>query len=307
MINYLTLYTALLLSGVAEYFSIIGLTTIFPSAYWSIVVMGGSLGLAKIVAVSWVYRNWHTAPATIKYYLTAAICILMLITSMGTFGYLSKAHLDQAVPTGDVVSKISLIEEKIKYEKETIDAARKGIQQLDSQVDQTVTRSDSTQGVERSLQIRRGQQKERVSLMAEISQSQSRITKLNEEKAPFASELRKITSEVGPIKYIAELIYGDSNDTIIDQAVRWVIILIVMVFDPLALALLIAANSQLRKSDPITDTMIQKMTEEDKKSRMPLWLKKTHELNKKRKAGKIEIDKNKIRVFDSSSNDGGTF
>jgi len=307
MINHITLFTALLLSGVAEYFSIVGLTTIFPSAYWSIVIMGGSLGLSKIVAVSWVYRNWHNAPATIKYYLIIAVCILMLITSMGTFGYLSKAHLDQAVPTGDVASKIALIDEKIKYEKETIDAARRALQQLDQQVDQTIARTSDDKGTERAFQIRRSQQKERSSFMAEISQGQARVTRLNEEKAPIAAELRKIASEVGPIKYIAELIYGDSADSVIDQAVRWVIILIVAVFDPLALALLIAANSQLRKPDPIADVMVRAVQEEEeKKSRVPLWLKRTHELNEKRKAGKIEIDKDKIKIFDNG-NDGGTF
>lgn len=307
MINHITLFTALLLSGVAEYFSIIGLTTIFPSAFWSIVIMGGSLGLSKIVAVSWVYRNWDTAPATIKYYLVAAISILMLITSMGTFGYLSKAHLDQAVPTGDVASKVALIDEKIKYEKETVESARRALQQLDQQVDQTIARTTDDKGTERAFQIRKSQQKERARFMDEIAKGQERITRLSEEKAPIAADLRKIASEVGPIKYIAELIYSDSSDSIIDQAVRWVIILIVVVFDPLALALLIAANSQLKRSDPIAEVMVQAVQEEEKKSRVPLWLKRTHELNEKRKAGKIEIDKDKIKIFDDSNRDGGTF
>jgi len=307
MINLLTLFTALLLSTVAAFYSVVGLTAIFSTAFWPIVIMGGSLELAKVVAASWVYRNWYTAPKTIKYYLTAAVAVLMLITSMGTFGYLSKAHLDQAVPTGDVASKLSIIDEKIKTERDTIETARKALNQLDAQVDQTVTRSSDEKGMERAVQIRRGQQKERTSLMADIGSAQGRIARLNEERAPIASELRKITAEVGPIKYIAELIYGEASDSIIDKSVRWVIILIVVVFDPLALALLIAANSSINYRRPIEeDPVIAEMIREDKdekKDYVPRWIRRTQELNRKRKAGKIEIDPNQIKDM----KDGGSF
>jgi hypothetical protein len=162
---------------------------------------------------------------------------------MGIFGYLSKAHLDQAVPTGDVASKVAIIDEKIKTEKENVDAARGQLKQMDAQVDQTMSRSDDSKGAERSLQIRRGQQKERSALLAEIGSAQTRIARLNEERAPIAAELRKVEAEVGPIKYIAALLYGDNPDqTILEKAVRIVIIMIVIVFDPLAVLLLMAAN-----------------------------------------------------------------
>lgn len=303
MINLLTLFTALLLSSVAAFYSVVGLTAIFSTAFWPIVIMGGSLELAKVVAASWVYRNWHQASAVIKYYLIAAIAILMLITSMGTFGYLSKAHLDQAVPTGDVVSKLAIIDEKIKTERDTIETARKALNQLDAQVDQTISRSSDEKGMERSVQIRRGQQKERSSLMADIGSAQGRIARLNEERAPIASELRKVTAEVGPIKYIAELIYGEASDSIIDKSVRWVIILIVAVFDPLALALLIAANSTITRNHAMNDPVISEMLRDEKKDYVPRWIRRTQELNRKRKAGKIEIDPNQIKDM----KDGGTF
>ena len=168
---------------------------------------------------------------------------------MGIFGYLSKAHLDQAIPTGDVAAKLALIDEKIKTEKENLNASRKELNQLDQQVDQTISRTDDAKGTERAITIRRSQQKDRSRILNEIGNAQSKIAKLNEERAPIASEVRKVEAEVGPIKYIAQLIYGqEAQDAdFLEKAVRIVILMIVAVFDPLAVLLLVAANWQLRK------------------------------------------------------------
>jgi len=175
---------------------------------------------------------------------------LMILTSMGIFGYLSKAHLDQAVPTGDVAAKIELIDEKIKVEKETIDAARKTIIQLDAQVDQTMSRTagqTDDNGIKRSLAIRKNQSKERATIFQDIQKAQGKIATLNEERIPIASNLRKVEAEVGPIKYIAALIYGDNLDqSLLEKAVRIVILMIVFVFDPLAVLMLVAANWSLK-------------------------------------------------------------
>ena len=246
--SYLLYFTAICLSVVSAYYSIAGLTAIFAAAVIPIVVMGGVLEFAKLVVASWLYRSWKFIPFLMKSYFTIALIILMSLTSMGIFGFLSKAHLDQAVPTGDVAAKIALLDEKIKTEKENIDAARAQLKQLDAQVDQTISRSTGTQGTERSLQIRRGQQKERDTLLAQIGSAQTKVARLNEEKAPIAAELRKVEAEVGPIKYIASLIYGDNPDqTILEKAVRIVIIMIVTVFDPLAVLLLMAAGMPVFK------------------------------------------------------------
>jgi hypothetical protein len=166
---------------------------------------------------------------------------------MGIFGFLSKAHLDQAIPTGDVQSKLALIDEKIKTEKENINASRKELSQLDAQVDQTITRTTEASGAERAIQIRRNQQKDRARILNEIGNAQTKIAKLNEERAPIASEVRKVEAEVGPIKYIAQVIYGDADTDLLEKAVRFVTILIVLVFDPLAVLMLVAANWQWRK------------------------------------------------------------
>jgi hypothetical protein len=231
-----------------------GLLAIFAAAVVPIFIMGSLLEASKLVVASWLYRSWKEIPILMKTYFTSALVILMILTSMGIFGYLSKAHLDQAIPTGDVASKVSILDEKIKTEKDNIDVARKQIKQLDEQVDQTIGRSADSQGVERSLQIRRGQQKERSILLAEIGSAQTRIARLNEERAPIAADLRKVEAEVGPIKYIAALIYGENaSEDMLEKAVRWVIIMIVLVFDPLAVLLLVAANWQMRKDSYVAE------------------------------------------------------
>jgi hypothetical protein len=190
----------------------------------------------------------------IKIYLISAIAVLMLITSMGIFGYLSKAHLDQNIASGDVQAKVSLIDEKIKIERENIANAQQVIKQMDAAVNGVIATGDqevklrdgSTQvrsAAERSLQIRRSQSKDRAALISQIEEAQARIVKLQEEAAPIRAEMREVEAKVGPIKYIAELIYGDNSDAnLLEKAVTWVIIIIVLVFDPLAVILLLASQ-----------------------------------------------------------------
>jgi hypothetical protein len=242
-IAWLTLLSGLAISAVAVYYSVAGLISIFAAAAIPIAVMGIVLELSKLVATVWLKQNWFIAPRLIRAYLLIAVAILMLITSMGIFGYLSKAHLDQAVPTGDVAAQVALLDEKIKTERDNIDANKRALQQMDAQVDQMLGRSDTERGAERAVAIRKNQAKERASLQADIAKSQKAIAVLNQERAPVASELRKVEAEVGPIKYIAALLYGDNPDTnVLERAVRWVIILIVVIFDPLAVVLLLASQ-----------------------------------------------------------------
>ena len=243
IVAWLTLLSGLSISAVAVYYSVAGLVSIFAAAAIPIIIMGVVLEVGKLVATVWVKLNWQRAPRLIKIYLCSAIAILMLITSMGIFGYLSKAHLDQAVPTGDVADKVALIDEKIKTQRDNIDAARKALRQMDESVDQTMSRSNDEKGADKAAALRRGQQRERGALQSDIAKAQSAIASLNEERAPIAKELRKVEAEVGPIKYIAALLYGDNPDSnLLEKAVRAVIIIIVLVFDPLAVILLLASQ-----------------------------------------------------------------
>jgi hypothetical protein len=247
--TYLLLVVALSLSAVAAWYAIAGLMAIFAAAAIPIAVMGGLLETSKLVIASWLYRNWKEIPKLMRAYFTFSLVVLMMLTSMGIFGFLSKAHLDQAIPTGDVAAKLALIDEKIKTEKENINASRKELSQLDAQVDQTISRTTDDKGAERAIAIRRGQQKDRARILNDIGTAQARVAKLNEERAPIASEVRKVEAEVGPIKYIAALIYEENaSEEILEKAVRIVTLMIVIVFDPLAVLMLIAANWSLKNN-----------------------------------------------------------
>ena len=256
-----TLISGLTVSAVAIYYSVAGLVAIFSAAVIPIIVMGVALEISKLAGTVWLKQNWTRAPYFIRAYLLAAIAILMLITSMGIFGFLSKAHSDQSLVSGDVQSRIAIYDEKIKTSKDNIDANRKALRQMDEAVDQVMGRSQDEKGADKAVAIRRAQQKERVRLQSEIAAEQKTITALSEERAPIAAEVRKVEAEVGPIKYIANFIYGDNPDAnILEKAVTWVIIIIVVVFDPLAVILLLASQYSFqwfRKQEEETPEIVE--------------------------------------------------
>ena len=247
LFGYYTLFVALLIEVVGAYYSITGLAAIFSGAVVPILIMGGSLELGKVTAAVWLKNNWERAGITYKLYLLPAVAMLMLITSMGIFGYLSKAHNDQTLVSGDVGSKLAIYDEKIKTARENIEADRKQLQQMDAAVDQVMSRSSDEKGADKANAIRNSQKRDRAALAKDIEANQTIISKLNDEAAPIRAENRKVEAEVGPIKYIAKLIYEDNPDAnILEKAVTWVIMIIVAVFDPLALVLILAAQQSIR-------------------------------------------------------------
>jgi len=289
--NYLLLLTALTLSTIAAFYAISGLVAIFAAAVVPIIVMGSSLEVAKLIVASWMYRNWKQVPLLMKSYFTFALIVLMCLTSMGIFGFLSKAHLDQALPTGDVASQIEIIDYQIDTERQMIEANKSLIAQMDAVVNNKMNQEGRTlvkKGVkddslfsdgerkeflekedvaERALQIRRSQAKDRARLIKEIETSQAKILDLQKEKAPINAQLRTLEAEVGPIKYVAALIYGDNPDkNLLERAVRWVIIMIVVVFDPLAVLMVIAANWSLYRGKP---TRVARVEEEEVVEEVP--------------------------------------
>jgi hypothetical protein len=239
----ITLFVALALSTVAAWYSIIGLTAIFAGAVIPIIIMGSVLEVAKVTTTVWLRKYWKYSSWMLKIYLVPAVMALALMTSMGIFGFLSKAHMDQGIGTGDVAAKVAMFDEKIKIQRDNITANRAMLAQMDTQVNDIMSKGDSERAVERSVTIRKQQANERAKLLKDIEVSNTNIQKLNEERAPIASELRTAEAEVGPIKYIAAFIYGDNPDAnLLERAVRWVIVLLVIVFDPLAILLVIGAN-----------------------------------------------------------------
>jgi len=232
---FLALLAGLLLSGTAAYYSIIGLIAIFPGAVFAIALMGSSLELAKLVAASWLYRNWDIAPRFIKIYFIFAIIILMGITSLGTFGFLSKVHLETSIGIADNSVEIARIEGQIVSEQRQLDNAQRSIETLDGMLQMNFNAVQTNR-------VRNSQKAERDELNLIIKNSSEKITELNTQLAPLKKANIEVEAKVGPLKYIAELIYGDDAKDYFDDAVRFVIILIVLVFDPLAVLLLIAAN-----------------------------------------------------------------
>ena len=239
--------TAIGLSAVAAYYSVIGLAEIFPGSFWPIIIMGTVLEIAKLVTVSWLYNNWNNTIHMMRYYFLTAIVLLMGITSMGIFGYLSKAHIEHSSTIAPSAAKVQIYEAKIQALQTQIDRNNKNLTQYDEAVDQVMGRSKDEKGAERANQIRKAQQKDRERIATENARLQKEIQSITEEKLPLSLEVRKAESELGPIKYVADVVYGTQDKDLIDKAVRLIIFVIIVVFDPLAVLLLIAANQTYRK------------------------------------------------------------
>ena len=249
----LTLISALGISAVAAYYSIIGLSTLFSGAVTAIIIMGIALEVGKLVSASWLYRNWQICNFFLRYYLLFAIMVLVLVTSMGIFGFLSKAHLDQVRPTSRNTEKIVAVDEKViqlnvRVDREKIKIARaeNNLRQLDKAIDVYQGKNR----ISKSLKVRKKQSFERKEISTiidvseqEIIQINDRIEKLLDDKAGYKLSIIKTQTDVGPLRYVAELIYGEEEaEKHFDKAVRIVIITLIFVFDPLAVLMLIAAN-----------------------------------------------------------------
>ena len=252
-----TFISAISISLIAAGYSILGLATLFAGAYVPIIAMGSALEVGKLVAASWLYHNWRrNIPKSLKAYLFTSIIVLIFITSVGIFGFLSKAHLDQVKPTAGNTEQIALIDKKIKQEEKIIERAEKTLAQLDKALDVYIDK----EYVSRGLKERNKQKEERDLLNKSIDEAMEKIANLNNSKSSINIEQLKLEADVGPLKYVAELIYGDNAKDHFDSAVRIIILILIFVFDPLAVLLLIAANISLnqwrdKRDENKSDTM----------------------------------------------------
>ena len=253
-----TLFVALSISAVAAYYSIVGLMAIFSAAAFSIAVMGVVLEIGKLVTASWLYQNWKTVPKVLKYYLTSAVVILMFITSMGIFGYLSKSHIDAGTNTSQVTVKLDRVNSRIASEQKVIDRAERQLENLDKALERYVELGAVSKGLDRRI----SQEEERKKLTDMVNKSQEKIDEYLDEKSEYELEIKNFEVEVGPLKYISALLYGDDALTFLENAVRWVILILVFVFDPLAVLLVVAANITIRdvlnKRKRIKDKLLRK-------------------------------------------------
>ena len=253
-----TLFVALSISAVAAYYSIVGLMAIFSAAAFSIAVMGVVLEIGKLVTASWLYQNWKTVPKVLKYYLTSAVVILMFITSMGIFGYLSKSHIDAGTNTSQVTVKLDRVNSRIASEQKVIDRAERQLENLDKALERYVELGAVSKGLDRRI----SQEEERLKLTNMVNKSQDKIDEYLDQKSEYELEIKNFEVEVGPLKYISALLYGDDALTFLENAVRWVILILVFVFDPLAVLLVVAANITIRdvlnKRKRIRDKLLRK-------------------------------------------------
>ena len=257
-IGLVTLFVALSISAVAAYYSIVGLMAIFSAAAFSIAVMGVVLEIGKLVTASWLYQNWKSVPKVLKYYLTSAVVILMFITSMGIFGYLSKSHIDAGTNTSQVTVKLDRVNSRIASEQKVIDRAERQLENLDKALERYVELGAVSKGLDRRI----SQEEERLKLTNMVNKSQDKIDEYLDQKSEYELEIKNFEVEVGPLKYISALLYGDDALTFLENAVRWVILILVFVFDPLAVLLVVAANITIRdvlnKRKRIRDKLLRK-------------------------------------------------
>ena len=242
-LSLLTFVTSLAIAAVAAWYSIIGLTAIFAAAVIPIIIMGIVLEVGKLVAAAWVYNHWRETSILLRTYLVSAIVVLMLITSMGIYGFLSKSHIDAGINTGEISVKIERVDNRIKSEQRQIDRAEKNILEMDT----TLEKTEYGFFDDSRLEERKRQSVEREQLNNIINKAEKNIDGLLDKKSEYELEVKNFEVEVGPIKYIAALIYGDEAKNYLDNTVRYVILLLIFVFDPLAVLLLISANMSYRK------------------------------------------------------------
>ena len=217
---YVTFFSAFLLSSISAYYSIIGLTTIFMGAFWPIVMMGIALELAKLVTASWLYQNWRRASWMLRSYLITAVVILVMITSMGIFGFLAKSHIDSTMDNKTNATEL----ETLNAEEQIINTR---LQYLLSRA-QTLSRSENSEIASNRIE-------------REIKETQKQLSKLNQVKSALLKNENELVAHIGPLFYMAQLFYEDPKGSV-DKSVRLVIVAIMFVFDPLAVLLVIAGN-----------------------------------------------------------------
>ena len=387
----LTLLSALSISGVAIFYSVIGLATIFPGAFWPVVIMGSVLEVGKLVTASWLYRNWRQTRFLLKTYLTIAVVVLSLITSMGIFGFLSKAHLEQNLAENTVTQRIEIINSKITSEetyikrqlkiieraentltktgtsnKEALELEQQSLKDvqdkfktllavetntvkdlndrlkvLDKDVSDVLTSNKSFFNEEKAAaELKASQKDERDQINKNIKDAQSRIKILKDDYAvdtaviqkridglregntddksqvnaqievaeanilkaqnniddliidrePLEAKMIKLEAEVGPVKYIASLVvdWGITTDVDTSEAVRWVILIIIFVFDPLAVLLLVAANQSLIRRFPVEPIKPQEIVDLEKPDDAGVDLKWNDMMSKSNAADRME-------------------
>ena len=238
-LNYLALATSLGIATIAAYFSVVGMATIFAGAFLGTVVMMSALEFGKIVTATYLHLFWDRLNY-MKYYLTLSVVVLMLITSLGIFGYLSKANIETTLVGDSYTLEMSIIDKRIGAKEAQLNRLEDRVANLDNII--------ATARPQDRNYIDRRQRDERIEIANDIDIIVDDIVKLNEDKLPLQRLQIEQEAEIGPIKYVAEVIYGqDESVKYLDNAVRWVIYALIFVFDPLAVLLLVSSTGLIAR------------------------------------------------------------
>ena len=245
MINKIAFGTSLLVAGVAAYFSVIGLATIFAGSFWPVVVMAGVLEIGKLVTAGFLHLRWSDINRLMRYYLMTSVVVLMLITSLGIFGFLAKANIEQTLQGDRYSLELSIIDKRLNAKEKELSRYEERLEGLDYII-------DTARPQDRNY-IDRRQRDERLEIAVDIDRVVSEIVVLNEDKLPLQREQLVQEGEIGPIKYVAEMLYGeDVAKDKLDNAARILIFFIIFAFDPLAVLLLVASlGIMARENDPL--------------------------------------------------------
>ena len=238
----LTLLVALAISTVAAYYSIVGLMAIFAGAKLAIAIMGVVLEIGKLVVASWTFQNWKTSPLSLRSYFIISVIVLMFITSLGIFGFLARAHIEQSSPTTLLGERIERVDLKIEQRQTQINRYQGRLDTLDQALQRYIELGAISKGLRKIGEM----DNETALLKIKIEGLEGEIDSLSDEKYELKTELNLAEVEVGPIRYVASMLYDDVSESQLEEAVRWIIVLLIFVFDPLAVVLVIAANISLR-------------------------------------------------------------
>ena len=240
MINYLAFLTSLLVAGVAAWFSIIGLATIFAGSFWPVVIMASALEIGKLVTAGFLHIRWSDINRLMRWYLSTSVVVLMLITSLGIFGFLAKANIEQTLQGDGTSLELSIIDKRLDAKNAELNRIEERLANLDNII--------ATARPQDRNYIDRRQRDETAEIADDIDIVVAEIVELNEDKLPLQREQLVQTGEIGPILYVAEMIYGeDVAEDKIDNAARILIMFIIFVFDPLAVLLLISSVGLIAK------------------------------------------------------------
>jgi len=242
---WLTLLTGLTLSGLAAFFSVFGLALIYAGAFWSVVALASTLEIAKLVAVSWMYRYRHLAARGVRAYFYAAILTLMLITSLGIFGFLTRAHVETegvAATAELTLTEIQQRETQLQQERDQINTELKVLNEQSSQLVTQLGAAQRLRGSTGAVAVQRENAARRTALLADLKRLNAELSAAQKERITTETETNKATADIGPLRYVAQAVYGSDDLDTIRQAVVWLTALLMLVFDPMAVMLLIAAN-----------------------------------------------------------------